>query len=362
MVNFSGMGADRGIVAARLRESGRAGLGRASLAAVLLALGAPGAGAQPVAPPRGPIEVRDEWLLAQDRLTLPALSPDVLPEGGVRLRLSLDSGNDFGWTQSARGEHPYDRSFLVDGEHRTLAFELRRGLGGGFEAGARLPLHWRGAGFMDGLIDAFHGFTLRLGLPDNQRAFFLNDRFRVLGRDPQGRAISWAAEPGTGFGNLELETRWAAAGRSGGRRLTLVGRLGLPTSTGAFESQGLEAGLQAVAAAPLTGSLELYAGLGGTASGDVEAAGLEYRRVRGMGFLVLEWSVSRTLRLLFELNGASRLVTNLAHYPGFQSYFRLGARFDLPGHVDLEAGVTENLVDQQATTDFGAFVGLTRSF
>lgn len=318
--------------------------------------------AQGPAAPSGPIELREEWLLAQNRLTLPAVSPDVLAAGVTRLRLSFDWGNDFGWLQDVRGEQPNDRRFMVDGEHRTLALELRRGLGRGLEAGARLPLRWRGPGILDGVIDAFHGLTLRLGLPDNQRAFFLGDRFRVLGRDPSGRALSWDAAPGTGFGNLELQARWAAAGSARGRRLALVGSLGLPMSTGPYESDGLEAGLQAVAAAALTDSLQLYAGLGGTAFGDVEVAGLEYRRLRGAGFLVVEWRAARTLGLLIELNGASRLVTNLSDYPGFQSYLRFGARVDLPGRVDLEAGFSENLVHQQATTDFGVFLGLTRSF
>src|SRR5262245_24898821 len=190
IVNFSGMGADVGIVAGK---AGAAGLRSYRLAPVLLALLARAAAAQEPAAalPRGPIELRDEWLPAQNRLTLPAVSTDVLAPGALRLRVSLDAGNDFGWRQNIRGESPLQRDFLVDGEHRTLALELRRGLGDRVETGARLPLRWRGGGFLDGVIDAVHGVTVRLGLPDNQRPFFLSDRFRVLGRDAQGRAVSW---------------------------------------------------------------------------------------------------------------------------------------------------------------------------
>jgi hypothetical protein len=250
----------------------------------------------------------------------------------------------------------------VDGEHRTLALELRHGLGRDLEAGARLPLHWRGPGLLDGLIDAFHGITTRLGLPDNQRPFFQADRFRVQGRDAAGHPVSWTAPAGTGLGNLELQTRWAALGSAPGRRLALALNLALPTGTEPFEAHGLEAGLQVVAAAPLAASLALYAGVGGTAFSASEQAGLEYEKLRGAAFLVLEWRAGRALSLLAELNGASRLITNLAEYPAFQSYLRLGARIDLPGPLDLEAGFSENLVDQQATTDFGAFFGITRSF
>jgi hypothetical protein len=363
IVNFSGMGAGRRIVSGRA-GAGRLRLRRCPIPALLawLVCSGPAAAQDASAPLRGPIELRDEWLPAQSRLTLPAASPDVLAGGVTRLRLSFDWGNDFGWIQDVRGEQPNDRRFIVDGEHRTLALELRRGLGGGFEAGARLPVRWRGPGLLDGVIDAFHELTLRLGLPDNQRGSFLNNQFRVGGRDAAGQAVAWDAQPGTGFGNLELEARWAAAGRADGRRLALLGRLALPTSTGPLESGGIEGGLQVVAAAPLGGGLELYAGLGGTAFAERELAGLEYRNLRGMGFLVLEWRAGKTLSLLVELSGATRLVTNLADYPGIQSYLRIGARIDLPGRVDLEAGFSENLVDQQATTDFAAFVGLTRAF
>ena len=266
IVNFSGMGVNGRIVAGR------------SLPALIAWLLAAPALAQEA---RGPIELREEWLLAQNRLTLPAIAPDVLPAGTARLRLSLDWGNDFGWQQDVRGEEPEDRRYMVDGEHRTLALELRRGLGRGVEAGARLPLRWRGGGMLDGVIDAFHEFTLRLGLPDNQRSFFATDRFRVDGTDRAGNGVSWEAATGSGLGNLELSARWAAAGHAPGTRLALVGRLGLPTGTGPFDADGLEAGVQAVTAVRLADRLDLYAGLGGTAFSDTEVGGLEYSRLRG---------------------------------------------------------------------------------
>ena len=78
--------------------------------------------------------------------------------------------------------------------------------------------------------------------------------------------------------------------------------------------------------------------------------------------VALEWRVAGTVGLLVEVEGASRLITNLAHYPGFQSYLRIGARVDVSAGVQLEAGFSENLAHQQATTDFGVFAGVVRSF
>jgi hypothetical protein len=310
----------------------------------------------PVPPRRGPIELREEWLLSQTRLTLPAQSPDVLPRGATRLRLQLDWGNDFGWLQDEPGEQPEERDLLVDGEHRTLALEWRRGLGRGLEAGARVPLRWRGGGVLDGVIDAFHVVTRALGLPDNERGRFETDRFRAEARDRSGRTVVWTAEPGTGLGNLELDLRWAADVE---RRFALSGRVSLPTGTGPFRASGLEAGAQALARFPLRPSLDLFTGAGATVFSETRLAGFDYARVRGLGFVALEWRPARVLSLLVQVDGSSRLVTGLAAYPGMQSHLRIGAKLDLPARLGLEAGFTENLLHQQATTDFGVFLGLT---
>jgi hypothetical protein len=363
IVNFSAMGLTARIVPActrRARGSGRGG--RAALAALaVLSCAAPAAPGEGSSAPRGPIELRDEWLLCQMRLTLPALAPDTLPSGRSRLRLTFDWGNDFGWSQDVRGETPVDRRFLVDGEHRTLALELTHGWGRGLETGVRLPLRWRGPGVMDGLIDAFHDVTARLGIPDNGRPSFLTDRFRVLGRDSEGRPVDWEADPGTGLGNVELDLKWAPA-RAGSLQRGLVARVALPTGTSPFQSDGLEAGLQLAASAPLAGPLDLYFGVGGTAFSDVELAGIEYARLRGFGFLVVEWRAGDAWSLLAQVDGSSRLVTNLARYPAYQSYLKIGVKWDLRPRLRVEAGIAENLARQQGTTDFGLFLGLTRSY
>ena len=67
-----------------------------------------------------------------------------------------------------------------------------------------------------------------------------------------------------------------------------------------------------------------------------------------------------------ELNNpaaaAGRLVTNLDRYPGLQSYVRMGTKVDLSKRWQLQAGFTENIEDQEATTDFGIFSGIVRRF
>jgi uncharacterized protein DUF3187 len=341
-----------------------------SAAAVLmaaLAVPAPAVAEGVAAAPRsrGPFEAREEWLLGQNRLSLPATTPDALAPGETRLRLDVDWGNDFGWSQPIAGEITAERRFLVDGEHSTVALEMRRGVRRKLSLGARLPLRWRGAGTLDSVIDWWHRLTGPLGIPDNGRSRFDKDRFRVLGRDSQMRPVVWGGRPGFGLGNLELDARWTLKGEAPAGhawRAALVARAALPTGTGPFHAGGGAVGIQAVAARGLGGAVDVYLGAGATVSGEDDGGGVAYEPTRLHGFLALEWRLGRRWSLLVESTAASRLVSNLDRYPALQSYVRMGAKVDLAPRFCLEAGFTENLEDQQATTDFGVFAGIVRRF
>jgi len=333
---------------------------RVSLAAAALALAWPAATLRAQAHPRrGPIEWREEWLLAQPRLTLPATRPDLLPPGRLQLRVDLDWGNDFGWRQNVAGESPDDRRFLVDGEHRSLSVGLRAGLTRRLEVEARLPVRWRGGGLMDGVIDWVHG----LGFPDNGRGFFLRDQLRVRGRDESFLPLVWQGGSGTGLGNLELALRGALLRReASGWALSGVARAALPTGSGTFAGGGVEVGVQLVGAHPLGTAFDAYFGLGGTYYTDVELQGVAYARSRAHGFAALEWRPGGRWSLLLQLEAAGRLVEAVAEYPGFQSYLRIGALFEVSEGWTLEGGFSEGLSHQQATTDFGIGIGLRREF
>ena len=70
---------------------------------------------------RGPLDIRDEHLLAQPRLTLPAVSAHTIARGTWTLDVSLLVSNSFSWTQDIPGESPDERLFLIDGEALSLA-------------------------------------------------------------------------------------------------------------------------------------------------------------------------------------------------------------------------------------------------
>lgn len=344
-----------------IRRGARVGL----LLLAAVAPPVPAAAQEPgTGPSRGPFEGREEWLLAQNRLSLPSTTPDALSRGETRLRVDVDWGNDFGWSQEFVGEDPGERGYLVDGEHSTLGLEVRRGVSGSLSLGARLPLRWRGPGALDDVIDWWHRLTAPIGIPDNGRSQFDTHRFRVLGRDQQMRPVVWEEEPGFGLGNLEIDARWTLtpAGSAHAWRTALVARAGLPTGTGPFDARGAALGIQGVAARGLGRSVDLYLGAGGTVSNEDDRGGIDHDRARLHGFLALEWRVGRRWSFLAETTAASRLVTNLDGYPAVQSYLRVGAKVDLSPRWRLETGFTENLADQQATTDFGIFSGIVRRF
>lgn len=265
--------------------------------------------------------------------------------------------NSFSWTQDVPGEEPEDRRFLIDGEALALDLTVRRGLGANLDAGVRVPLQWRGGGALDGFIDWWHRVA---NVPDGDRPLFLQDAFRVEGKTTDGGTFSWNDHTGFGLGDVELESRYRIRdGISASPSAALVARVSLPTGTGPFDGQGLGAGAQLVADVPLSGSFDLYGGLGLTAQGSGPVRGVEYTPVRAHGFVALEWRPSRSLSLVAETNVASRLVENIDSYPGLHWIVNVTGRIDLGDRTRLDLGFTENLMSQLTTTDFAFHLGFS---
>jgi hypothetical protein len=330
------------------------------VAAALVALSAAASAQDAGRERRGPFPSRDEWLLAQPLLTLPATSPDPLPRGRSELRLDGDWGSDFG-VEGNVGGRVLDVRFLVDGEHRSGALTFRHGIGHGLTLGVRASVLWRGAGIMDGVIDAWHD---ALGLPDGGRSLFPNDRLRVEARDPSRRSLRWGGGQGAGLGNLELEAHQVLFGLedASGWRGAAIARLSAPTATGPFAGAGVAGGLQLALAHPLGSRGDVYLGLGTTVSSRRELDAFQYRQVRPQGFVGLEGRLTRGWSVIVQIDAASRLVTNVDSYPGSVAYLRVGSKFGLKGKWMLEGGITEGVNNLAAATDFGVVAAIARTF
>lgn len=329
-------------------------MNRRAAAAMALVVAAVPAGAEDTR--RGPLPSRDEFLLAQPLLSLPPTSPDLTPRGRTDVEVQGEWGNDFGF-ENGPGGRARDLFYLLDGEHRSLALTVRHGVGARAAVGVRTGLQWRGGGILDPVIDRFHSL---FGFPDSGRSLYPAGLLAVAGKHGDGTPIRWTGRPGTGLLPLELEgaLRLGADARDTSA-LRVFARL--PTATGPFRGSGGGAGAQWSAALGLGERFDVFAGLGVTALGPDAVHGLAYRTRREHGFVSLEWRPGRAVSLLAQVEGSSRLLSDVREYPGFQLALRLGAAVDA-GRVRLRGGFVEGIKDLENTADFGVFFGMSRRF
>ncbi len=289
-------------------------------------------------------------------LTLPAVAAWTLAPGEWSIEASALWASSFSWTQDVPGEDPKVRLFLIDGEARAFDLALRRGLARNLEAGARVPLHWRGGGTLDGFIDWWHRV---FNTPDGDRPLFIRDAFRVEGVTTGEQPFSWNDDTGFGLGDVELEARYRVRdGAFDAPSLAVVGRVSLPTGTGPFDGSGFGGAAQLVGHVPLSERFDLHTGAGFTAQDPGPVHGVEYVPVRADAFLAVEWRPWRRMSLVAETHVASRLVENIESYPGLHWIVNVTGRVDLGSRVGLDVGITENLVSQLTTTDFAFCLGL----
>jgi hypothetical protein len=306
---------------------------------------------------RGPIEARDEFLLSQSSLSLAPLPARVLEAKRTELRLDGDWGNDFG-IEAEPGGRLEDVLYFVDGEHRTASLTLRRGLGRGFSAGVRIPVHWRGGGWLDSVIDPFHSL---FGLPDSGRPLYERNRLRVVGRTPEGVPLAWTGESGAGLGSLEAEVvKSLRGGARGGPALAAAVRLQVPVGGMYGDASGV--GLQLLAAQPLGAAFDLHGGFGIAALGPSSRDGIDYEPRRAQGFLAFEWRPVPAWSAIVQWEANGRLATGIERFPGFQLSLRLGSKVDLGPRWRVEGGFVEGIKSLENTIDFGVFVAVQRRF
>ncbi len=312
---------------------------------------------------RGPIEVRDAYLLAQPFLTLPAVSPDTLGCGRTSIRLQAVWSNTFGWRQTTTGETPAIRYFLSDGETRTGELTVAHGVNRDLDVGARVALHWRGGGITDDTIDTFHEALSFLGLTDNKRSDFRHDAFRINGLRTDGGSFDADQEKGVGLSNLEIFGKWRFA--DGGRdrwSWALVGRATAPTGTGPFAPGGVEGAIQLAGARRLACDWDLYVGAGAVGRSETRFQGMEFSDVVGHAFVAAEWRFAPRWSLLVESDYATNLADGIQRHDPDRWYIDVGVKVDLDERTTLELGFVENLISQQTTVDFGLHLGVEFRF
>ena len=302
---------------------------------------------------RGPMEARDEFLLSQGALSLAPLPGFVLPAGRTELRLDGDWGNDFG-IEDEPGGPPGETLYFVDGEHRTAALSARHGFGGGWSAGLRVPLYWRGGGWLDSVIDPFHDL---FGFPDSGRPLYPRNRLRVDGRTPEGEALAWTGRSGAGLGGIEAEAvKSLRSGDTGGAAIAVAARVQVPTGGDWGGVAG--AGAQALVSVPLGPSFDVHGGIGVSLLGPGERDGIDYESHRTQGFVTFEWRPVTAWSALVQWEANGPLVRGIESFPGFQLSLRIASKVDLGRRFRVEGGFLEGIKSLENTTDFGVFAAL----
>lgn len=320
------------------------------------------------APPqwgRGPLEVRDPFVLSLSRLSPWARSPGVAPHGGVEVGLRGVWANSYGFAR--------DR-YVLDGEVRQLWAYVRVGAWDRLETGLYLPYEWRGGGVMDGFIEGFHQ---AFGIPDMDRDERPRDRWLVAGVQDDGTVFSYE-HPGYGFSDLIVEQR-AMVTRGDDRlpAVTATLRLRLPTGRPKFDlSSGVDASL-ALDVSKRLGRLPLvaYATLAYTYHAHARVDDLLLARHRFMASVGFEWEILPALSFVTHFWVETPNVRDLYDDPpppgageadlkfgNYVTYVAVGFKAEpLPGLL-VDLGILENVVDPETTADFAVLMNVAYRF
>lgn len=313
---------------------------------------------------RGPLEVRDPYLLALSRLSPWARSPEVLPHLGVEVGLRGVWANSYGIAANR---------FVVDGEVRQLIAAVRFGLLDRVELGLDLPYEWRGGGAMDGFIEDFHE---TFGIPDLDRSDRPRDRYLVAGVESDGTVYGHEHD---GYGLSDLIATGRVLLTKGGRlapAVTASVRLRLPTGRPKFQlSDGVDVSF-GVDASKRLGDLPLF--LTGHlfytyhAQGRVEGLELYRHRVYvGVGFewqivprvslVAHAWLETKRERQAFE-DRPGVMDADLAYTEDVLTYYAIGFKLEPVDGLTVELGMLENIVDPETTADFGLLGNISYRF
>ena len=254
---------------------------------------------------------------------------------------------------------PSGTAFILDGESLRTVIDARVGVARRLELGIEVPFLSHGRGFLDGPIDSFHD---RFHLPDGGRPGFAHDEFRA-GYVGDGQTVYFDEPPG-GF-------------RLGDIVVSVTGVLLRPRARIPAITASLSAKLPTGDYRELSGSGSTDYGLGvrltrkwtrftfhlGSAFNRVGewrlAPGLPLHTTRD-----LYGSIAFAARPRMHLIGqAIRTSGPFPFRPGndlgkVAMEVSVGFRYQLPGGLDLEWAVIENLEPYYNTPDIGSFLGI----
>lgn len=293
----------------------------------------------------GPIDFRDEYVIAQTYLGLGAGSPATLPAGGWSVAVRGD------WAQTiAVAEGP---GTVLDVESVTVAPMVRHGLTDRIELSLELPLVYRDGGVLDPFIRDVES-AIGSGVRRPRRTRPEHD-FAMSGCTDEGRAFAF--DHGAGVGKLRLggEVRLLDGGAVM-PALSLAVHVALPTaSRGGFGTTGVDVGLS-LALSKRFGDLVLYAG-GSVLFPGGHLGPIALEPVQVSASAALEYEIRPWLAVIAQGSIHSEAVRDLGGRRGRNIY--VGGGFKVTeGPFSFEIGALEDMGAMTRTADITFHVEL----
>lgn len=249
-----------------------------------------------------------------------------------------------------------NESIVIDGENYRLLFDLRFGIGDGFEASLAVPLVAHRAGVFDHFIWEWHD---TFGLSNDRRAAFEHDELRFSYVRDGEELIAVERDEG-GIGDVRLGAAWRlGATAPGARAMSVHAGVKLPTGdeddllgSGSTDLSLMVAGADPVSLGRWNASLFWTAGilrLGG--GGPLDAVRKEWVPTGSLGATWPPFGNRFTLKAQLDAHGAFYR-SDLRAFGAASVQLVTGFGLDLGDAGQFDLALIEN-VHTDATPDFG---------
>ena len=253
---------------------------------------------------RGPLPLRDLRPYNLLFLQFAPESGEILSRGKTRYALQFDVANNLLAPAVRNGVRVYE-----DNEYQRLLATWRQGIGRDTELAVSVPLLWRNAGVLDGLLNAYHRLAGIRGNADDpiRRTNRPQNQSHLVLQDAAGNLL---VNQGNGFGlgetSLTLKHRLIRANL----RSALALRLAMKVPTGnpslLLGSGSFDAGISLDAKYSVGRDVIFYANAGEVLLGHSPVRGS--RRNLFQGFIGIEYRPNNRDSFLLQIDGSSLAV------------------------------------------------------
>jgi len=282
----------------------------------------------------------------------------IAPPGTTLTRLVVEAANSYHSGVSTR------QSSALDGETWRTTLALRYGFGSRFEGGVDVPVVHHSGGVLDGFIDSFHQ---AIGDPKNDGKGNPQDQLHYVYRR-DGATVIQVRDDTTSFGDVALSGAWRLPSTEPPERsLALRATLKLPTGKEASlaGSGGTEGSLRLAVRDAKTlerWNMTLFASAGALYIGSNTFVGELRCPLAGFGTIGAGWSPASWMAVKLQADGNTGLSREPEFKPlGWSVHLMGGFTFALPGGVDMDLGIDENILREMAP-DVGFHLGFRKRF